>query len=182
MLTTMARRATTGTAGCAGRQTHQVSTTNNVDARNRFGLNPIGLGQSCTEICEIASGQTSEASLGNYCSSNFLLPRTSLPFRHWPLRLCDSLLRDHRIRLRNCFPQFIVTQRIQPVQHHPFVSPDIRRRTDVFPLAKFGKMLRCALETNLVRHRIQPQDHKDFPIDLEAKIVFPLQVFLCRRK
>src|SRR3979411_792775 len=71
----------------------------------------------------------------------FLSPRPSLPTLQ-----SRSLRRHHVIRLPDRFFQFVIRQRVQLIQHHPLVAPDVRRRTNVLALNQFPESLRRALE------------------------------------
>jgi hypothetical protein len=94
--------------------------------------------------------------------------------------LSRRLRHHHLIRLLDEILQLIPTQRIQPIQHHPLVAPDIRRGTNVLALYQFGENLRRALETE--PRIVQPEDGKNLSTDFETKIIAPLQAFFGQRK
>jgi hypothetical protein len=84
------------------------------------------------------------------------------------------LRRYHLVRLPNQTLQLVPTHSIQPVQHHPLIAPNIRRRTNVLALDQLCESLWCALQAK--PRIIQPEQGKDLVTDFETKIVAPLQL------
>src|ERR1700693_109912 len=110
-----------------------------------------------------------------------LLPRTDLRrllFFSRPFLRCLS--RHHLIRLPDQLPQLIPPHRIEPVQHHPLVAPDIGSRMNVLALDQLRKSLRRALETK--PRIVQANNRKDLSSDLEEEIVAPLQILSSLRE
>src|ERR1700730_4662135 len=90
------------------------------------------------------------------------------------------LRRHHRIRLPDQLLQLVPADRIQPVQHHPFVAAYVRGRMNVLALNQLGKGFRRAFEAK--PRIIQADDRKNPSPDLEAEVVAPLQVLGGRRE
>jgi hypothetical protein len=86
--------------------------------------------------------------------------------------------RHHLIRALNQILQLLPIHGVQPIQHHPLVAPNIRRRTYILSFNQLSETLRRAL--NAKPRIIQPEHGKnlaaDLAIDLETKLVAPLQL------
>lgn len=91
-------------------------------------------------------------------------------------RLC----RHHRVRLPNQLLQLVPRRGIDPIEHDPLVTSDIRRRTNILTFNQLGKNLWRALEAE--PRVIQAHDCENLSANLETKIVTPLQILGCMRK
>jgi hypothetical protein len=91
-----------------------------------------------------------------------------------PPRSLRRLGYHHLIRLSDQFPQLAPAQGIQPVQHHPLVTADVRRGTNPLALDQLGKTIRRALEAK--PGIVEPEHGENLAADFETKVVFPLEL------
>jgi len=112
-------------------------------------------------------------------STNGSCIRLTFPFGGFDLGAFDLFGRfggDHFIGLSDCVPQLVEMQRIQPMQHHPLVTPHIWCRANVLALDQVGEDLWRALKAQ--PRTVEANDGENLPSDFEAEIIAPLQVFL----
>ena len=121
---------------------------------------------------------------GHKCGTSLALLPLLLPLsREFPFGTNSPLFLDlfgrrlrrhHLVGLLYQLLQFIPRDRIEAIEHHPFVSANVRRWANTLALDQFRKLLGGTLETEA--WIVQTEHDKNLIGDLEAEFVAPLKI------